>query len=83
MGHGVGLSQYGAKGLTELGANFCQNAASCTSEEVVKYYFQGTSVNTLSNLQLSSPDIASSSDALWVGLARNAKKYTTNYSPII
>ena len=72
-GHGVGLSQYGAKGLTELGANFCQNAASCTSEEVVKYYFQGTSVNTLSNLQLSSPDIASSSDALWVGLARNAK----------
>ena len=23
-GHGVGLSQYGAKGLTELGANFCQ-----------------------------------------------------------
>ena len=23
-GHGVGLSQYGAKGLTELGASFCQ-----------------------------------------------------------
>src|SRR6056300_1307891 len=72
-GHGVGLSQYGAKGLTELGANFCQNNASCTSEEVVKYYFQGTSVNALSNLQLSSPDIASSNNALWVGLTRNAK----------
>ena len=27
-GHGVGLSQYGAKGLTELGASFCVNTSS-------------------------------------------------------
>ena len=37
-GHGVGLSQYGTKGLTELGAQFCSNTSSCTSDEVVKYY---------------------------------------------
>ena len=72
-GHGVGLSQYGAKGLTELGASFCQDTSSCTSEEVVNYYFQGTSVNNLSNLQLSSPDLSTNNNALWVGLARNAK----------
>ena len=28
-GHGVGLSQYGAKGLTELGASFCSDNSSC------------------------------------------------------
>ena len=33
-GHGVGLSQYGTKGLTELGANFCSNTSSCSSNEV-------------------------------------------------
>ena len=27
-GHGVGLSQYGAKGLTELGASFCSDTNS-------------------------------------------------------
>ena len=41
-GHGVGLSQYGTKGLTELGASFCSNTSSCSSNEVVSYYFQGT-----------------------------------------
>src|SRR6056300_343441 len=71
-GHGVGLSQYGSKGLTELGASFCSNTSSCNSSEVVQYYFQGTNVNNLSDISLSSPDIASSNNALWVGLARNA-----------
>ena len=72
-GHGVGLSQYGSKGLTELGASFCSNTSSCNSSEVVQYYFQGTNVKNMSDISLSSPDIASSNNALWVGLARNAK----------
>ena len=80
-GHGVGLSQYGAKGLTELGASFCSNTSSCTSTEVVDYYFTDTSVKQLSSLTLSSPNIASSNNALWVGLARNAKNITLTTLP--
>ena len=57
-GHGVGLSQYGTKGLTELGASFCSNTSSCTSTEVVNYYFTDTSVQQLNNLSLSSPDLS-------------------------
>src|SRR6056300_1095127 len=80
-GHGVGLSQYGSKGLTELGASFCSNTSSCNSSEVVQYYFQGTNVNNLSDISLSSPDIASSNNALWVGLARNAKSINLTTLP--
>ena len=80
-GHGVGLSQYGTKGLTELGANFCSNTSSCNSNEVVTYYFQGTSVKKLSEISLSSPDISTNSNALWVGLARNAKSINLTTLP--
>ena len=80
-GHGVGLSQYGAKGLTELGASFCSNTSSCSSSEVVNYYFQGTSVKQLTEISLSSPDISTNNDALWVGLARNAKSINLTTLP--
>ena len=80
-GHGVGLSQYGSKGLTELGADFCSNTSSCNSNEVVTYYFQGTSVKKLSEISLSSPDISTNSNALWVGLARNAKSISLTTLP--
>ncbi len=80
-GHGVGLSQYGTKGLTELGASFCSNTSSCNSDEVVKYYFQGTNVKNLGDISLSSPDIASNNNALWVGLARNAKNISLTTLP--
>ncbi len=80
-GHGVGLSQYGTKGLTELGASFCSNTSSCSSNEVVSYYFQGTSVKQLSEINLSSPDIATNNNALWVGLARNARSINLTTLP--
>ena len=80
-GHGVGLSQYGAKGLTELGASFCSNTSSCSSSEVVSYYFQGTSVKQLSEINLSSPDISTNNNALWVGLARNARSINLTTLP--
>ena len=80
-GHGVGLSQYGTKGLTELGASFCSNTSSCSSNEVVGYYFQGTSVKQLSEISLSSPDIATNNNALWVGLARNARSINLTTLP--
>jgi len=80
-GHGVGLSQYGTKGLTELGASFCSNTSSCSSNEVVSYYFQGTSVKQLSEISLSSPDIATNNNALWVGLARNARSINLTSLP--
>ena len=74
-GHGVGLSQYGSKGLTELGASFCSNTSSCSSDEVIKYYFQGTNVQKLSDLSLTSPDIATNNNALWVGLSKKCNFY--------
>ncbi len=80
-GHGVGLSQYGTKGLTELGAQFCSNTSSCTSDEVVNYYFQGTNVRNLQDISLSSPDIGTNNNALWVGLARNVKNITLTTLP--
>ena len=80
-GHGVGLSQYGAKGLTELGASFCSDTNSCNSSEVVNYYFKDTSVKQLSEISLSSPDIATANNALWVGLARNAKSINLTTLP--
>ncbi|MEL0239795.1 MAG: peptidoglycan-binding protein [Candidatus Actinomarina sp.] len=80
-GHGVGLSQYGTKGLTELGASFCSNTSSCSSNEVVSYYFQGTSVKQLSEINLSSPDISTNNNALWVGLARNARSINLTTLP--
>ena len=80
-GHGVGLSQYGAKGLTELGANFCSDTSSCTSTEVVDYYFTDTTVKNLSEINLSSPDIATDNNALWVGLARNVKSINLTTLP--
>ena len=80
-GHGVGLSQYGTKGLTELGASFCSNTSSCSSDEVVNYYFQGTSVKQLSEISLSSPDISTNNNALWVGLARNARSINLTTLP--
>ena len=80
-GHGVGLSQYGAKGLTELGASFCSNNSSCTSTEVVDYYFKDTTVKNLSEISLSSPDIATDNNALWVGLARNARSINLTTLP--
>ena len=80
-GHGVGLSQYGAKGLTELGASFCANTSSCTSDEVVNYYFKDTVDKQLSELSLSSPEIATDKSALWVGLARNAKSISLTTLP--
>src|SRR6056300_1919326 len=80
-GHGVGLSQYGAKGLTELGASFCSNTSSCTSDEVVNYYFKDTVDKQLNELSLSSPEIATDKSALWVGLARNAKSISLTTLP--
>jgi SpoIID/LytB domain protein len=67
--------------LTELGASFCSNTSSCSSSEVVSYYFQGTSVKQLSEISLSSPDISTNNNALWVGLARNAKSINLTTLP--
>ena len=63
-GHGVGLSQYGAKGLTELGSSFCSKNSSCTSTEVVDYYFKDTNVKKLTEISSLSPDNATENNAL-------------------
>ena len=80
-GHGVGLSQYGTKGLTELGADFCSDNSSCSSTEVVQYYFKDTNVQNMSELSLSSPKITTTENELWVGLARNAQNISITTLP--
>ena len=80
-GHGVGLSQYGAKGLAEIGASFCNDTNSCTSNEIVKYYFNGTSVKHISSISLSSPAIATSEESIWVNLARNTSSASITTLP--
>lgn len=41
-GHGVGMSQYGASGMAQLGKN---------AEEILTHYFKGTKVLPLSQIQ--------------------------------
>jgi len=39
-GHGVGMSQYGAKGMAEEGYNY---------KEILSYYYSGTSIKKIKN----------------------------------
>ena len=46
-GHGVGMSQWGAKALAELGYTYVM---------ILKYYYQGTEVEDLRSPQVLPPD---------------------------
>ena len=57
-GHGVGLSQYGAKGMADDGRS---------AEQILAYYYQGTSVGQAAAF-LGSGHWVFGDEALWVGL---------------
>lgn len=69
-GHGVGLSQYGAKGMAATGAS---------AGQILGHYYQGTSLGTVSSSTVKS-FIVSESMPLWVGVMQN--ETTVTFKPI-
>ncbi len=65
-GHGVGLSQYGAKAMGADGA---------TWQEIVNRYFTGVSIGPPSTVAVGT-FLASDSDPLWVGLLQDSSVVT-------
>ena len=61
-GHGVGLSQYGAKALAQDGASY---------EEIIDQYFPNNIMNSFSSV-MSETFLANETKPLWVGLTQNS-----------
>lgn len=60
-GHGVGLSQYGARAMADAGTS---------SDEILDHYFPGTSVRKLDTLDVGA-GLFADEDPVWVGLLQN------------
>ena len=58
-GHGVGLSQYGARAMAESG---------WTASEIVTYYYTGSSVQPLTAVVDPESFVITEADPLWIGL---------------
>ncbi len=61
-GHGVGLSQYGARAMAESGR---------TAAEIVTYYYADTAVQTLAGVLEPETFVLTDPDPLWIGLHQN------------
>ncbi len=61
-GHGVGLSQYGARAMAESG---------WTAEQIVGYYYTGTSTNGVAQVLAPDSFVMTDPDPLWIGLHQN------------
>jgi SpoIID/LytB domain protein len=60
-GHGVGLSQYGARAMADAGSS---------ATEILSHYFPGTSIRHIDTINVGSP-VLSETSPLWVGLLQN------------
>ena len=65
-GHGIGLSQYGARAMAARGA---------TAVEILAHYFPGTTLRHLDTLD-TEPELLSSDAPLWVGLLQDQSELT-------
>ena len=63
-GHGVGLSQYGARAMADSGM---------TADQIISHYFPGTRIRSLDTLTIGN-EIFSDESPIWVGLAQNLKE---------
>jgi len=63
-GHGVGLSQYGARAMADRGK---------TADEILSYYFPKTKVRSLDGLTIGHP-IFQEELPVWVGLLQNSEE---------
>jgi SpoIID/LytB domain protein len=61
-GHGVGLSQYGARAMAESG---------WTASQIVTYYYADTSVEPLTSVLDPETFVLTDPDPLWIGLHQN------------
>jgi SpoIID/LytB domain protein len=61
-GHGVGMSQYGARALAETGHSV---------EQIFGHYYQGVSVQQVTDVLGPTHWMNADPDPLWVGLAQN------------
>ena len=61
-GHGVGMSQYGAQAMASAGM---------TAEQILTYYYSGTTVKPLSQAVGAQSFMLADPDPLWIGLAQN------------
>ncbi len=60
-GHGVGMSQYGARALARSGR---------TAEEILDYYYEGVSVESIDEVLSESHWLRDDPAPLWIGLAQ-------------
>ncbi|MCY4649472.1 MAG: peptidoglycan-binding protein [bacterium] len=65
-GHGVGLTQYGAKGMALQGY---------TSTQILEHFYQGSSVENLSDAVPGSW-VVTESMPIWVGIRQNRTEFT-------
>ena len=66
-GHGVGLSQYGARALAEKGS---------TVEQIIANYYDGVSLQQVTDVLGPGHWINADPEPLWVGLAQNVTSLT-------
>ena len=65
-GHGVGLTQYGAKGMAQQGY---------TSTQILEHFYQGSSVKNLSDA-IPGSWVVTESMPIWVGMRQNRTEFT-------
>ena len=65
-GHGVGMTQYGAKGMAEEGY---------TSTQILEHFYQGSSVTHLADA-IGGSWVVSEAMPIWVGIRQNRTEFT-------
>lgn len=66
-GHGVGMSQYGARAMAEKGH---------TADQILTYYYTGVTLNTLPGVFPPENFLLADPDPIWVGLAQTRSVMT-------
>lgn len=61
-GHGVGMSQYGARALAASGRS---------ATEIIQYYYTGVNLQNVSNVLGAGSWIVADPEPLWIGLSQN------------
>ncbi len=61
-GHGVGMSQYGARALAASGRS---------ASEIIQYYYTGVTLQDVSSVLGANSWIVTDPDPLWIGLSQN------------
>ncbi len=63
-GHGIGMSQYGAKGMAHAGS---------TAEQIIAHYFQGTEIRDITAVVPAGSYVRTQSAPVWVNLIQHTE----------